>query len=242
MHLATRINLWSSPRNISTAMMYSFAQRDDTIVFDEPLYAHYLKITESDHPGKEEILQSQQTDGEKVISKIILGEYDKPILFFKQMTHHLININLDFLAQTKNIIFIRDPKQILASYAQVRSRVTMQDVGIEKQWELFNHLQQKKNNCIVLDSNEILKSPANVLIQLCKALNISFTEKMLHWPAGAKSYDGVWAKYWYQNVHQSTGFEKQKTSERALPFYLQALYKECKVYYELLHPYSIKAV
>jgi sulfotransferase family protein len=236
-----RICLWSSPRNISTAMMYSFAQRDDTIVIDEPLYAHYLKITGSDHPGKEEILQAQKKDGEEVISKIILGDYNKPIVFFKQMTHHLVNVFLDFLSQTKNIIFIRNPKQIIASYAQVRNNVSMQDVGIEKQWWLFNYLKEKNLSCIVLDSNEILKSPQNVLQQLCDALQIPFTEKMLHWPAGAKLYDGIWAKYWYDNVHQSTGFEKQKTSKRALPVHLEPLYEECKIFYERLYPYSIKA-
>jgi sulfotransferase family protein len=237
----TRINLWSSPRNISTAMMYSFAQRDDTIVFDEPLYAHYLKVTGIDHPGKEEILQSQNNDGEKVIKEIILANHHKPISFFKQMTHHLVDLDLDFLSQTKNIIFIRDPKQIIASYAQVRNDVTMQDVGIEKQWQLYHHLTKNNLHCIVLDSNEILKSPQNVLQQLCNALQISFTEKMLHWPAGAKLYDGIWAKYWYDNVHQSTGFEKQKTSERDLPSYLEPLYHDCKEIHERLYSYSIKA-
>ena len=64
-----RICLWSSPRNISTAMMYSFAQRPDTIVFDEPLYAHYLRVTGIDHPGKEEVLASQEQDGEKKLYK-----------------------------------------------------------------------------------------------------------------------------------------------------------------------------
>src|SRR5438552_14982700 len=154
-----RISLWSSPRNISTAMMYSFAQRDDTIVIDEPLYAYYLKITNSDHPGKEEILKAQFTDAGKVIKEIILADYDKPIVFFKQMTHHLVNINLDFLSQTENIIFIRNPKQIIASYAQVRNNITMHDIGIEMQWFLFNHFKQNNLPCIVLDSNEILKSP-----------------------------------------------------------------------------------
>jgi hypothetical protein len=241
MNPITRICLWSSPRNISTAMMYSFAQRDDTVVVDEPLYAHYLKITGIDHPGRDETLQSQENDGEKVVQQIILGEYDKPVLFLKQMTHHLVNISLDFLQRTKNIIFIRDPKQIIASYSQVRSDVNMQDIGIEKQWELFNHLIENNLSCIVLDSNEILKSSKNVLNQLCDALQIPFTEKMLYWPAGAKPYDGIWAKYWYQNVHESTGFEKQKTSERLLPEYLQPLYEESKIYYECLYPYSIKA-
>lgn len=237
-----RINLWSSPRNISTAMMYSFAQRDDAIVIDEPLYAHYLFTTNSNHPGKQEILQAQENDREKVIDQIILADYNKPIVFFKQMTHHLININLDFLSKTKNIIFIRDPKQIIASYAQVRKEVNMIDIGIEMQWNLFNHLTKNKLSCIVLDSNEILKAPLTVLQKLCDALQIPFTQKMLHWQAGAKSYDGVWAKYWYNNVHQSTGFAKQKTSERELPAYLQSLYEECKVFYDRLYPLSIKAV
>src|SRR5436190_9522360 len=153
----SKINLWSSPRNISTAMMYSFAQRPDTIVFDEPLYAHYLRVTGIDHPGKDEVLASQEEDGEKVIQKIILAEYSKPVVFFKQMTHHLVELNEDFLGKVHNIIFIRDPKQIISSYAQVRPHVTMQDIGIEKQWYLFTLL--KENNChfVVLDSNEILK-------------------------------------------------------------------------------------
>jgi hypothetical protein len=236
-----RINLWSSPRNISTAMMYSFAQRRDTIVVDEPLYAHYLKITNSDHPGKEEILRTQINNGEKVIQEVILGDYNTPIVFFKQMTHHLIHVSLDFLAQTANIIFIRNPKQIIASYAQVRYNVEMSDIGIEMQWNLFNHLTKNNLSCVVLDSNEILQAPVSVLTQLCDALNIKFDKAMLHWQAGTKPYDGVWAKYWYENVHRSTGFEKQKTSDRALPGYFLPLYEISKNYYELLYPYSIKA-
>jgi hypothetical protein len=221
--------------------MYSFAQRPDTITFDEPLYAHYLHVTGTDHPGKEEILASQENDGEKVVHEIILGEYDKPVVFFKQMTHHLVELNEDFLGKVYNILFIRDPKQIISSYAQVRPDVTMQDIGVEKQWYLFNSLKEKNYHCVVLDSNEILKSPEKVLYSLCDALEIPFYKEMLHWKTGPKKEDGVWAKYWYDNVHKSTGFEKQKTSDRALPEYLEPLYNESKKYYNLLYQHSIKA-
>ena len=44
--------LWSCPRTISTALMYSFSQRNDTIVYDEVLYPYYLKITGKKHPGE----------------------------------------------------------------------------------------------------------------------------------------------------------------------------------------------
>jgi len=236
-----KICLWSSPRNISTAMMYSFASRPDTIVFDEPLYAHYLVKSGIAHPGNDEILASQENDGEKVVNDIILKDYDKPVSFFKQMTHHLFELNEDFLSEVSNIIFIRDPRQIISSYAKVRPDVTMQDIGIEKQWQLFNILLQKKKFPIVLDSNEVLKNPEGVLKQLCAALEIPFYKTMLHWKAGPKKEDGVWAKYWYENVHRSTGFEIQKTSNRALPEYLEPLYFESKKYFDLLFTYSLKA-
>ncbi|NNV54458.1 sulfotransferase-like domain-containing protein [Limnovirga soli] len=237
----TRICLWSSPRNISTAMMYSFAQRPDTIAFDEPLYAHYLRVTRIIHPGNNEILASQENDGNKVVKEIMLADYDAPVLFFKQMTHHLMQVDETFLGQMKNIIFIRNPKQIISSYAQVRPDVTMQDIGIEKQWHLYNQLKANNQHCVVLDSNEMLQNPVKVLGSLCEALEIPFYTEMLTWPAGPKKEDGIWAKYWYQNVHQSTGFEKQATSSRELPAYLEPLYMASKKYYDQLFQHSIKA-
>jgi hypothetical protein len=237
----TRICLWSSPRNISTAMMYSFAQRPDTVVFDEPLYAHYLRVTGIDHPGREETLQSQENDGNKVVQQLMLGSFDKPVVFFKQMTHHLVQLDEAFLSEMKNILFIRDPKQIISSYAQVRPDVNMQDIGIEKQWQLFQQLTANNQHCIVLDSNEILKAPEKVLTELCTAIGIPFYKTMLHWPAGPKPEDGVWAKFWYDNVHKSTGFEKQATSNRPLPRHLLSLYEESKKYHDLLFQQSIKA-
>ena len=69
-----RICLWSGPRNISTALMYSFAERSDTLVYDEPLYAHYLKTSKAKkyHPGSKEILNSMENNGIKVIDIILV--------------------------------------------------------------------------------------------------------------------------------------------------------------------------
>ena len=71
-----RICLWSGPRNISTTLMYSFAQRPDTNVYDEPLYAHYLSNSDASeyHPGAEAILASQKTNGEEVIQDMLKNE------------------------------------------------------------------------------------------------------------------------------------------------------------------------
>ncbi len=63
----TRINMISGPRNISTAMMYSFRSRPDTSVFDEPLYANYLRVSGIEHPGREETMATLPLDGEEAV-------------------------------------------------------------------------------------------------------------------------------------------------------------------------------
>ena len=169
------------------------------------------------------------------------GENTYNVVFFKQMTHHLLHVSTDFLQHTENIIFIRNPAQIIASYSQVIPNVSLHDTGIEYQQNLFNHLTKNNWPCIVIDSGELLKNPKQMLKELCAKMDIEFCDEMLHWPAGAKKEDGVWAKYWYANVHKTTGFQLQQTSSRLLPKHLEPLYLESKKYYDNLFQYSLKA-
>ena len=60
-----RIAMWSGPRNLSTAMMRSFENRQDTTVLDEPFYAHYLSKTGLDHPGRAAVLLLKALNGMK---------------------------------------------------------------------------------------------------------------------------------------------------------------------------------
>ena len=64
---------------------------------------------------------------------------------------------------------------------------------------------------------------------------------MLQWSMGPKPYDGVWAPYWYENVWKSTGFKKQKTSNRSFPKHLVPLLEEANYYYEQLSNHIITA-
>lgn len=235
-----RINLISSPRNISTAFMYSFAQRPDTTVVDEPYYANYLWRSGADHPGKNEVMRHQPVD-EATVTNNLFGLWPTPVLFIKNMAHHIALLERPRLTELTNIIFIRDPRQIIASYAEVITAPTLHDIGLEYIYNLYESLQQQGHPPIVLDSGELLKAPETVLRTLCQQLGIDFYPSMLHWQAGPKSYDGCWAPYWYNNVHQSTGFVLQSTSQRELPQHLSALYKQARLYYEKLAPFTVKA-
>ena len=233
------ICLWSCPRNVSTALMYSFAQRSDTVVFDEPLYAHYLKHTGLAHPGRGNVLDAQESNGKKVVEQIILKNRDK-ISFHKLMAHFLINIGMDFLSRVSNIIFIRDPKEIIGSYTKVITNPTLEDIGLEKQYELYKYLMKLGKPPIILDSKYLLQNPELVLQELCSLLAIEFDKNMLRWERGARKEDGVWAKYWYKSIHNSTGFLPYEEKHINLKNTDMRLYEECLPFYEFLTSKSIK--
>lgn len=235
-----RLNLISGPRNISTALMYSFAQRQDTIVLDEPFYGFYLDKSGADHPGKEEVMHDQPIDETEVL-KSIFGDWGKDILFIKNMAHHIELMDEQYLNDMTNIFLIRNPTQIIASYAQVIKNPVMRDIGIEYQYQLFNRLVERGHRPLVVDSGVILENPKESLEKICMASGVPFTIDMLQWPSGPKSYDGVWAKHWYANVHVSTGFEKQPTSTRTLPRHLEPLNAQAHHFYEKLLAFSIKS-
>ena len=220
--------------------MYSFAQRSDTRVVDEPFYGHYLKVRPNvDHPGKEEVQANMSSDAAEVVEKIIMANNDTPVLFLKDMAHHLIEMDLDFMLPLTNLFLIRNPHQLIASIGQVMRQPTMEDIGSKKQYELFQWLREKGQTPLVLDSGDLLKDQEGIMRKLCEALDIPFEAGMLHWQPGPRSEDGAWAPYWYANVHRSTGFIRQPTSTRPLPEHLITLYEEARPYYEALYEYAI---
>lgn len=232
--MTRRISLWSGPRNISTALMYSFAQRSDTRVFDEPLYAHYLVRSPARryHPGAEEVIRTMETDGCRVVQEVFLGEFGRPVLFFKNMTHHLIDLELDFLDRLENVILTRDPREMLPSYAATVPDPSLKDTGYPQQAALLEELLRRGQDPPVLESSILLKNPRLVLDELCRRVGIPFEAAMLHWPAVPRPEDGVWAPHWYRNVHRSTGFIPYSPKIEPFPDRLKPLLDRCLPYYE----------
>ena len=225
--------------------MYAFAQRRDTHVIDEPLYAHYLytkygaQALDSTHPATTEVMASMSTDGAQVIEQIILGSCQKPVLFMKQMAHHLINIDRSFLQQTCNVLLIRDPREMLPSLAKVIGTPTLADTGFKTQHDLLTDLRAVGQSPPILDARLLLENPSSVLSQLCERIGLQFERAMLSWEAGGNPADGVWAPYWYQNVHRSTGFAPYRPKSEPFPAELKALLAVCLEYYEALHEDAI---
>ncbi|MDB6022426.1 MAG: hypothetical protein JWQ04_2283 [Pedosphaera sp.] len=230
-----RLAIWSGPRNISTALMRSWGNRDDTFVCDEPLYAHYLAQTQRPHPMAAEVMANQENDWRKVAASLT-GEVPggKAVFYQKQMSHHLLpNIGREWLTQLTHAFLIRDPREVLVSLDEKFERPQLMDTGYPQQIEIFEFIRQQTGTvCPVVDARDILTDPRGVLIRLCAALGLPFQERMLQWPAGTRATDGLWAKHWYDSVNRSTGFQPYAPKNKPLPEHLRELYEACLPFYE----------
>lgn len=236
------ICLWSGPRNVSTALMYSFAQRGDTRVIDEPLYGHYLRVSGAAHPGREHVMACMNCDGNSVMRSLLHPAIaaTRPVLFMKHMAHHLVDIDTGFLKETQNVFLIRDPAEMLPSLTIQLPDATIADTGLAVQSRLYDELRSQGQQPAVLDSRELLLDPERVLRLLCGKLEIRFDPGMLSWPKGPIPEDGVWARHWYHAVHKSTGFAKYEP-KRGFPPRLGGLLAECAPHYEKLFAHAIRA-
>ena len=238
-----RIAMWSGPRNISTALLRSWGSRDDAFVVDEPLYAHYLLETGIDHPGRDEVLASQENDWRRVVDRLT-GDipHNKAIFYQKHMAHHLLpNIGREWIGSVTNAFLIRDPREMLTSYMKVVPNPTVEDMGLPQQWELFESVREADGQTPpVIDAKDVLEDPRGMLARLCEALDVPFQESMLSWEAGPRETDGVWAKHWYAAVERSTGFGPYRPKDEELPERLTGMYEECKGYYDKLHAHRLR--
>lgn len=239
-----RLAMWSGPRNISTAMMRSWENREDTIVVDEPFYAHYLLATGVNHPGRGEVIGSQPNDWQ-MVAKTLTGPIPerKSIWYQKHMTQHVLpEMGLDWLDGLNNCFLIRRPELVVASFTRTRPDAAVWELGYEQQSRIFEHVSQRLGKApLVLDAEDVLKDPKVMLGAFCAKLSIPFSERMLHWPAGPRASDGVWAPHWYAAVERSTGFEPYEAKHPKLSPFQAELAGRCRPHYDRIAQYRLRA-
>ena len=237
-----RIAMWSGPRNISTALLRSWGNRDDTIVNDEPLYAAFLSETGYAHPIAAEIVDHYETDWRKVVAGLT-GEIPdgKHIYYQKHMAHHLLSgMGRDWIPRLENCFLIRDPIEMLTSLIKIVPEPGLDDTGLPQQLELFRMVEdQLGRRPPVLDSRDVLEDPGKILGLLCEELGVEFDSAMLSWPPGRRKTDGIWAPHWYGEVEKSTSFRPYIPKEEKVPRKFEAVLRECMEIYRVLYEYRL---
>jgi hypothetical protein len=214
--------------------MRAWENRPDCRVVDEPLYAVYLAQTGVDHPGRDEVIAAGETDWKKVVAELTAPV--EGIYYQKQMAQHLVpGLSRGWIDSLTNVLLIRNPTDMVASYAQRRPTPAEADFGLTQLVELHEQLGA---GAPVIDAADFLDTPERYLRWLCGWIGVDFADAMLEWPPGPRASDGVWAKYWYDAVTSSTGFGPYKKWSGELPAAARAVAEALLQDYEPL--YSVR--
>lgn len=235
-----KISLWSGPRTCSTALMYSFGSRPDVTVVDEPLFGHYLLESGATRPSREEVLATMQTDAFELVRELNRPQGRRNV-FFKHMACHLRGFAPAVFADHVHVLLVRHPARVLRSYSVHVPMPTLDDLGYSWQCAWLAECDGRDWPVVVVDSDALVANPAAGLEALCHRLGLAWTEDMLQWPAGGRPEDGIWSKYWYHAVHQSTGWvEKPINAEMpVVPTRFEMVFGECLPLYHSLVERSI---
>lgn len=237
--------MWSGPRNLSTALMRSFGNRADTVVVDEPFYAHYLAQTGLAHPGRDEVIAHHETDWRRAAESLHAPlPKGASVHYQKHMAHHLLpTMGRAWLGGLTHVFLLRDPADMLRSLGHKLDEVRIEDTGLPQQLEIFEKVRREQSETPpVIDADDLLDDPQGVLQALCAAIGIAFDAAMLHWPAGRRSTDGVWAKYWYDNVERSTSFVRWPKNKAPLAAPLAPLEREARPLYEAMYGHRLAPI
>ena len=176
--------------------MYSFAQRSDTRVLDEPLYGHFLARTGADRPDREATLKAWPTSEESALESMAPGPDEllgDRVLFCKHIVNHSEGLPWSPFAQGRHVLLFRNPAAVMSSYSAHIERPSMRDVGYDLQCALLERLTHEGKPPIVLCSDHLQSDPRSVPPQALHRLRVGMATchdaldtrpKTRRWPLG----------------------------------------------------------
>ena len=148
------------------------------------------------------------------------------------MAHHLIDLKkIDWIEKFENCILIRNPKEVINSYSAKNKLQSVEELGYPQQYKIAMCLKKMNKKFIVIDSEDLLKNPTKILSEWCKIINIDFDKSMLKWEKGNHQNDGIWWHHWYDNVINTTGFQKYREKDIPIENKFDSIYNEAMKYY-----------
>jgi hypothetical protein len=158
------------------------------------------------------------------------------------MTHHLLpEVDRQWLDAVTNCFLIRDPREVILSYLRKQEDPTLEDLGFMQQADIFDLVcDRTKSIPPIVDAKEVLENPGRMLRLLCEAAGVEFEESMLSWPPGLRETDGIWARYWYDDVARSTSFQPYRPRSDEVPHHLRDIHERCRKCYEQLFQHRLR--
>ncbi len=204
------IALWCHPRSMSTAIERVMRERGDCTCYHEPfLYDYYVNRAIRDIPHFEPD-DSRPADYDD-IWRVLLGASESGPVFFKDMSYYVVPRIFDtpdLAKQIVNAFLIRNPRRSIVSYYRLDPELTLEEIGLEAQWQHYTWLSQIMSQPpIVLEAEQIQSNPQGVIGQFWSQVGLSPSPQAFDWehsetPEGWQEVAG-----WHGAVTSSTGIK-----------------------------------
>ena len=224
--------------------MYSWRQRRDTAVFDEPFYGRYLRQTDPGHPGRDEVIAaSRPGDYEECLAPVVAPV---PATGAVHQEHRPPPRRRAGRGARPVHQRPAGPGARAAVVAVTGRHARRPDPHRDHRLPPARHdprpragrrsTADRARRGTVAGRSACSRTRRDCSPRLCEAVGVAFDPAMLSWPAGPKPEDGVWAPYWYRSVHRSTGFGPPPTHRtRCSRTVTDDLVAACRPLYEQPH-------
>ena len=173
-------------------------------------------------------------------------------VFIKDMAYYVEGRYDDYIqgqfTSFKHTFLIRHPRKSTISKYKVcqEGGLLFSYPGIRQLYELYTVVQQIDPNPLVLDADDLLENPKEMMQLYCSSTGLPFTEDMLTWEPGDINEWSDGGKYdiWHGTAMYSSGFIKPKPSApeslSKYPKIVEECIQDSLPYYEALYQVRTK--
>ncbi|NNE96799.1 MAG: sulfotransferase family protein [Acidimicrobiales bacterium] len=231
------LTLWATPRSTSTAFEWMMRQRGDFACHHEPWNELYYYGEDRVSQRDADVVAKPGHNYASVWNELSTAGRDDNV-FVKDFVYSVGHTLTDeMLAEMNHSFLIRDPKRVVQGLAKHWPDCSWEEVGFESLHRLLHRIADRDGTPPpVMFSGDLLDDPAGTARAYCDAVGIPFIAEALEWEAGDRSevsWYGEGTGPWHDNLRESTGIQKPKTTypplednprlfelyERALPLY-----------------------
>ena len=241
------VALWAVPRSTSTAFEWMMRQRGDMTCLHEPFGEAWYQGEEPLWPRLSE--DSVRTPGLTLESvwQSMQSLAEKGPVFSKDFPLYIDHIwNDEMLSYFTHSFLIRNPAMTITSMYDKWPDFHEKEVGFAEQRQLFERIMDKTGNPPpVIDSDDLLEKPADIVEKWCKAVGIPFIESALSWEPGARDEVSWWdGGSFHANLRNSDGLKPQPRKSyikiEEAPARVQEVYERVMPHYEFMHQHRIR--
>lgn len=202
------IALWCHPRSMSTATERIMRERGDLTCHHEPFMYHYYLERRKRELVHLDVDPTRPKSFDEIRNDILASARKGPV-FFKDMAYHVLPRLLsddEFLARTQHVFLIRDPRRSLVSFYKIDPAFNHEEFGLNAELELVMALEAAGMEPIVVQAEDIQRSPHRAMRALWAKLNLPDCPDAFQWSNSDKDKPADWEHIegWHHDVLEST--------------------------------------